>query len=63
MCRRKKIIGQNGLGVKKKQLNKAKGTLKEFMKLWHLNWILKEIDFPMEEKEKEGHFMLKKKKK
>lgn len=63
MCRRKKIIGQNGLGVKKKQLNKAKGTLKEFMKLWHLNWILKEIDFPMEEKEKEGRFMLKKKKK
>lgn len=33
------------------------------MKLWHLNWILKEIDFPMEEKEKEGRFMLKKKKK
>lgn len=41
LYRREKIIRQNVLRVRKKQLNKAKGILEGLWNSWYLKWILK----------------------
>ena len=53
LYRREKIIRQNVLRVRKKQLNKAKGIFKGLWNSWYLKWVLKyRSNFDREDKGK-----------